>query len=158
MQRIVIFGNSGSGKTTMARALAREHGLVHLDLDLLAWQSPGVRRDLAGSVAEIRAFTESHEQWVVEGCYADLIEAVLPLCTEMRFLNPGVEACVANCRARPWEPDKYASAEEQNARLAFLLAWVRDYDKRTGELSLAGHRALFDGFAGPKREFTSALS
>lgn len=156
MQRIVIFGNSGSGKTTMARALAREQGLAHLDLDLLAWQSPGVRRAIAESVAEIRAFADAHAEWVVEGCYADLIQAALPLCTEMRFLNPGVEICVANCRARPWEPQKYDSPEEQDARLAFLLGWVRQYESRTDEFSLASHRALFDGFAGPKREIASA--
>lgn len=153
MQRIVIYGNSGSGKTTMARAAAAELGLVHLDLDLIAWESPGVRRAPAASVAMLHDFFAEHPSWVVEGCYADLVEAALPFCTELRFLNPGVEACVANCRARPWEPEKYASREEQDERLAFLLDWVRQYDTRTDEYGLPRHRALFDGFAGTKREY-----
>jgi adenylate kinase family enzyme len=51
MPRILIYGNSGSGKTTMARAVAAELGLEHLDLDLIAWDAPGERRSPAASVA-----------------------------------------------------------------------------------------------------------
>jgi adenylate kinase family enzyme len=152
-RRVLIYGNSGSGKTTMARAVAAELGVEHLDLDLIAWDSPGERRSPAASVAMLEAYFAAHDAWVVEGCYGDLVEAALPYCTELRFLNPGVERCIANCRARPWEPEKYASPEEQDQRLAFLLDWVRQYDTRTDEYSLARHRAIFDGFAGPKREY-----
>lgn len=152
-QRIVIFGNSGSGKTTMARALAREHGLAHLDMDSLAWASPGVRAEAEASARAIRAFVDANAAWVVEGCYGDLIEQILPHATEVRFLNPGVDACVAHCRARPWEPDKYPSKEAQDEKLAFLLGWVREYETRTDEYSLARHRALFDAFPGSKREY-----
>jgi adenylate kinase family enzyme len=153
LTRILIFGNSGSGKTTMARALARERGLPHLDLDSLAWAEAAVRRPLAESVALIEGFVARHPEWVIEGCYGDLLEVVLPHCTELRFLNPGVEACIANCRARPWEPEKYASKEEQDANLAFLLDWVREYDTRDDEYSLARHRRIFDSFPGRKREY-----
>jgi adenylate kinase family enzyme len=158
MVRILIFGNSGSGKSTMARDLSLKCGIPHLDLDQLAWTSPGTRKPVAESAAEIRTFAAQHPQWVAEGCYADLVEVLVPLATELRFLNPGVEACIANCRARPWEPDKYASKEEQDARLEFLLQWVRDYETRHDEYSLTRHRELFDRYAGPKREWTQLQS
>ena len=152
--RYLLFGNSGSGKTTMARVLAAEHGLVHLDLDTVAWSSPGVRRPAAESIAEIERFLARNNGWVVEGCYADLMDPILSAATEVRFLNPGVERCVANCLARSWEPDKYSSKEEQDAKLAFLLGWVRDYETRDDEYSLKAHRALFDRYQGTKREIT----
>lgn len=153
MDRVVIFGNSGSGKTTMARALAQDRALAHLDLDHLAWESPGVRRRLPVSRGEVETFLGEHDDWVIEGCYGDLLEIVLPHATEARFLNPGVEACVANCRARRWEPGKYASKAAQDAKLEFLVGWVREYESRTDEFSLVRHRRLFDGFRGAKREF-----
>lgn len=91
----------------------------------------------------------------MEGSYGDLIEVALPCCTEMHFLNPGVDACVANCAGRPWEPEKYASREDQDRMLDFLIAWVRDYESRSDEYSLARHRAIYDSFDGVKSEHTS---
>jgi adenylate kinase family enzyme len=154
MNRIVIIGNSGSGKTTMGDRLASEFGIPHLDLDSLAWESPAVRRPLPESAAMIHAFVRANPEWIVEGCYAGLVESILPFATELRFLNPGIDACVRNCRARPFEPHKYASMEEQNARLDFLLSWVREYAVRQDEYSLAAHCRLFDAFPGAKREYT----
>lgn len=152
MRRILIFGNSGSGKSTLARQLAQEHHLPHLDLDHLAWTSPGIRKPTAESASEIAIYTTTNPEWIAEGCYGDLLELMLQKATEVVFLNPGVEACVANCRARPWEPEKYPSKEDQDERLEFLIQWVREYETRTDEYSFHRHRMLFDGFQGAKQE------
>lgn len=152
-RRILIYGNSGSGKTTMAQTLQRAHGLSHLDLDLIAWAEAGRRLPLAESVSQLRAFQSVNSSWVIEGSYGSLIEAALSACTELRFLNPGVEACVANCRRRQWEPAKYATSEEQDAQLALLLTWVRRYETRQDEYGLSHHRAIFEAFAGEKCEY-----
>lgn len=156
MQRIVIIGNSGSGKSTLAQALASRHGLAHLDLDTVAWLPaiPPSRRALVESAAAIDAFRAEHTGWVMEGCYADLAELALPHATQLLFLNPGVEACIAQCRLRPWEPHKYSSPAAQDRNLAMLLDWVRGYETREDEFSLRRHRALFEGFNGAKREYT----
>jgi adenylate kinase family enzyme len=157
MPRIIILGNSGSGKSTLARALAATSQVAHLDLDTLAWQpaTPPTRRPLQASIAAITEFMDTHDAWVVEGCYADLLAAAAARCTRLVFLNPGAEACSANCRARPWEPHKYPSPEAQDRNLDMLLAWVRDYETRNDEFSLQAHRRLFDGFAGERLELTS---
>jgi hypothetical protein len=73
------------------------------------------------------------------------------------FLEPGVEACLANCSSRPWEPHKYESQQVQDQHLQFLLTWVREYYTRDGELSLAAHQALFDEYRGPKHKLTARV-
>lgn len=151
MRRIVIIGNSGSGKSTLAGKLATEHALQALDLDTITWSSPGVRRDLSESRADLDTFIAEHDAWVIEGCYASLAEHALPHCTELVFLDPGVEACVAHNEARPWEPHKYASKEAQDQNLAMLQQWVRDYYTRDDEYSHAAHQRVFDAFTGSKR-------
>jgi adenylate kinase family enzyme len=155
--RVVVMGNSGAGKSTLAARLARTHAIAHLDLDTLAWlpEPPPRRAPLDDSLAKLAAFTATHDGWVIEGCYADLLAAAAERCTLLVFVNPGTEACIANCRARPWEPHKYPSREAQDANLDMLIGWVRDYETRDDEFSLRRHRAVFDAFSGDKRELTT---
>lgn len=148
-------GNSGSGKSTLASDLSRE-GAAHLDLDTLAWlpTTPPQRAPLAEAVAKIEAFIGAHASWVIEGCYTDLLSAAAAHADRLVFLNPGVEVCIANAKARPWEPHKYDSKAAQDANLAMLIEWIRAYETRDDEFSLAAHRRLFDGFGGDKLEIT----
>jgi adenylate kinase family enzyme len=151
--RVVVVGNSSSGKSTLAKQL----GVPHLDLDTVAWwpTQPPTRRPIAESAGAVDAFTRAHDAWVIEGCYADLAELVLPRCTQLVWLDPGVDACLANARARPWEPHKYESRQAQDANLAMLEDWIRGYATRDDACSRAAHRALFEQYAGPKLALTS---
>lgn len=122
---------------------------------MVAWQPDAeepTRRAFEASQRDILAFVETSQEWVVEGCYADLLSVALPHATEIVFLNPGTATCIANARKRPWEPHKYASPEAQNANLVMLVDWIKAYDQRRDEFSYAAHRRLFDGFAGKKTE------
>lgn len=156
MPGIVIIGNSGSGKSTLARKLAETSGAPTLDLDSIVWE-PGkiaVPRAPDAARADLDAFCDAHTDWIAEGCYGTLAEYALRHRPELIFVNPGEAACLANCRARPWEPHKYASKAEQDSKLEFLLTWVSAYYARDDDMSLARHRAIFDAYTGPKREIT----
>ena len=101
---------------------------------------------------EIRRFMARHKEWVIEGCYTDLLLLAASQAREAIFLNPGTEQCVANCRRRAWEPHKYDSKQAQDENLDMLVDWVRQYADRTDECSLASHTALYASFQGRKRE------
>ena len=154
--RVAIIGNSGSGKSTLAKSLARSSVPV-LDLDTIVWEPRvvAVMRPPATALTDLEAFCTRHDEWIVEGCYADLISATLGSGPELLFLNPGEAVCLKHCRERPWEPHKYASKAEQDAKLGFLLTWVSEYFVREGPMSLKAHVALFQAYRGPKREVTS---
>lgn len=151
-KHVVILGNSGSGKSTLAARLAEQEALRRLDLDTLAWDPVRVTvlRPEAVVIAELREFTRQPGGWVIEGCYGNLVAPLLGPNRLLLLLDPGLERCLANCRARPWEPHKYPTPEAQAARLSFLLDWVAGYYQRQDPLSLAYHRALFEAHPGPK--------
>jgi adenylate kinase family enzyme len=156
--RIVILGNSGSGKSTMARHLIQTSGVPLLCLDEIAWEQGTHRRPIDESIRSLHQFIENNNEWIIEGCYGDLVEAALPFCTELRFLNPGVEVCVEHCRRRQWEPEKFPSQEAQQAMLTHLVEWVRQYETRDDEFGLKYHRRIFTQFKGPKKEYLSLSS
>ena len=152
--KVLVFGNSGSGKSTYARALSAREGVAHLDLDLIVWE-PGriaVQRAPESVAASLQTFIDSHRAWVIEGCYGELIRAASAHCTLLVFLNPGLDVCLANNLKRPWEPQKYASLELQNAMRSPLQEWVIGYYQREDAWSYRAHREIFDAFTGPKLE------
>jgi aminoglycoside phosphotransferase (APT) family kinase protein len=152
--KVVIIGNSGAGKSSYAARLARLHDLVYLELDGLVWEPHrvAVARPPAAVRADLERFLAEHERWVIEGCDGDLAELALGACTELVFMNPGVEACLDHNRRRPWEPHKFDDPADQERMLPPLLDWVRDYHTRTGPRSYGFHRRLFDEHQGKKRE------
>jgi adenylate kinase family enzyme len=156
--KVILLGNAGAGKSTMARRLLGSADIPRLSLDEIAWDQGTRRKPLTESLVLLSEFLGAKEQWVIEGCYGDLIEAALSHCTELRFLNPGMETCVAHCNRRPWEASKFSSAEQQNAMLGQLIQWVKEYETRNDEYGLKRHRQIFDNFSGTKREYTSTAS
>ena len=149
---MLIFGNSGSGKSTLAKKLATQYQLAHLDLDTVAWQetSPIARMPIEESRRLLDCFTKENDEWVIEGCYADLLALLTPQANEMVYLNLPVEACVSNAKTRPWEPHKYNSKEAQDTNLPMLLDWIAQYPLRDDTFSQRAHQQLFDGFTGNK--------
>lgn len=155
--KVVIFGNSGSGKSTLAKVYSNKYKLAHLDLDVLAWKDtmPPERQEFKSTAIEIDNFKRKNKGWVIEGCYSDLLRYSMRDATEIVFLNPGVEACIVNAKARPWEEHKYSTKEAQDKNLSMLIEWIRQYPYREDEFSLNAHLKLYNEFIGLKIEYNS---
>ena len=156
LRKVLIFGNSASGKSTLAKHLADTEQLAHLDLDLLAWQAtnPPTRTPLAQSGELIAQFMKQHQNWVIEGCYTDLLALAESESTAAIFMNLSVEDCIANAKNRPWEPHKYDSKATQDANLAMLLEWIAQYEVREDTFSKNAHTEFYQNYAADKQMIT----
>jgi adenylate kinase family enzyme len=160
LDKIIIFGNSGAGKSTLAKKRAQSNNLAHFDLDTIAWLPPKAlnhspeRMPLEDSKVKIEQFITTNANWVIEGCYADLLEFIMTEATEVIFLDLPVEVCMANAKDRPWEPHKYQSKQAQDKNLPMLLNWIAQYPERTDTFSQQAHQKLFDGFSGKKQRYS----
>jgi len=159
MKKLLIFGNSGSGKSTLAKYMRKSEGLAHLDLDSLAWEEtlPPQRRHIEDAEKDILTFIDTHDSWVIEGCYTDLLELVSAYSNEIIFMNLSIEDCISNAKSRSWEPHKYESKQAQDNNLAMLINWITQYKERSDTFSLMAHQTFFDNYNGQKRIINSNL-
>jgi adenylate kinase family enzyme len=103
--KIILLGNAGAGKSTLSKKLIAKHPTARLSLDEVAFQDGTERHPLQDSIEDVKRWIADNESWIIEGCYAEIIEPLLESCDELIFLNPGVDVCIAHCRSRPWEPE-----------------------------------------------------
>jgi adenylate kinase family enzyme len=86
MQRIVVIGTSGSGKTSMARALAARLGLPHVELDSLHWE-PNWTEAPTELLRERTLEATAGAGWVVDGNYNKLRDVVWPRADTIVWLD-----------------------------------------------------------------------
>lgn len=68
VQRVWVVGNSGSGKTTVARALSRRLGVPHLEIDAVNHQPGWVPLEEGELRRRVREVADS-DRWVADGNY-----------------------------------------------------------------------------------------
>ncbi len=158
-RKLLIFGNSGSGKSNLAKHLNKTENIAHLDLDPLAWLNtdPPQRASLNKSFKKLQEFIDGKQSWVIEGCYTDLLELISHQANEIIYLNLPVELCIENAKNRPLEPHKYESKNAQDDNLAMLTEWIIQYENRDDEFSKKSHLKFYDSFAGKKKMVTKNI-
>jgi adenylate kinase family enzyme len=143
--RIVITGNSGSGKSHVAQCIAQTFALPVIDLDQIYWMetSYGTKRGdtLARDLAEKAA---ARPAWVIEGVFGALCRIALQNATGLIWLDLPWEECRAGLMQRGLRRNM------TEADHAELVAWAAEYWTRQNANSYAGHLRLFEAFSGAK--------
>ncbi|MCJ7604439.1 MAG: hypothetical protein MUO19_00180 [Dehalococcoidales bacterium] len=78
-KRIAVWGNSSSGKTTLAAALAERCGIPHIEMDAIFWRPDWVESPIEEFRVNINSAIEAHpDGWVMDGNYSRVQDLVLP--------------------------------------------------------------------------------
>lgn len=146
LQRTIIIGNSGAGKSNLAEHFAALIPGRAVDLDLLHWEDDGrgPKRDENAARALVRDIAAG-PAWVIEGVYGWLVEEAFPRATALIWLDLPWSACRQGLLARGQRRGGTAT------EFADLLKWAEAYWDRTTPSSFAGHARLYEAFAGIKQ-------
>ncbi len=85
-----IFGASGSGTSTLGKAIAEELGIAHFDTDDFYWAPSKVpftvKRSIDDRLAMLNTAFEEHSDWVLSGSLCGWGDPLIPLFTHVVFL------------------------------------------------------------------------
>ena len=129
MNKAIIIGCPGSGKSTFSKALHEKTNLPLYHLDMLYWNSDrttvskDIFRERLQSVLVL-------DKWIIDGNYGSTIEMRLKECDTVFFLDYPLEICIDGVRQRkgtvrtdmPW-----VETEDDEEFLQF----IRDFEKRS---------------------------
>lgn len=149
--KTAIVGNSGSGKTWLANALAKATAVQAIHLDAIFWKPGGF--DEKRPKAETTRLTEEAAKrpaWIVEGVFGDLLMPFLSNAHVLIWLDPGWEVCEMRLHRRGTESKVHMERIQSDQGVAKLIAWASTYETRSDTTSKAGHSIIFNSFSGPK--------
>ena len=72
--KIAVLGFSGCGKSTLAQKLGEKYQLPVLHLDSVQFAANWVERELEDKLRDVAAFMDSHDSWVMDGNYSNLLQ------------------------------------------------------------------------------------
>ena len=94
MQRIMIIGCGGAGKSTLARKLGEKTGLPVVHLDQIWWE-PGNWKHMEREEFDTRLQIEvERPQWILDGNFNRTIEMRLEACDTVIYLDFSRFACL----------------------------------------------------------------
>lgn len=151
-KNIHITGASGSGVTTLGKALAEELGAAHLDIDDFFWLPTDppytVKRPRAQRLALLdKAFAQaSGTGWVLSGSILDWGDSLMPLFDLAIFVSTPTELRLHRLRAREaarFGAEAVAPGGARHKEHEWFIEYAAAYDegRREGR-SRARHEAL----------------
>ena len=125
MQRVLVIGSPGAGKSTLSHGLAARTGLPLYHLDKLFWRSGWVERDRAEGRTELAAILAG-DRWIIDGNYGSSLPMRIARADTVVWLDYPAWLCLGRVLKRWWQyrgtarPDMTEDCPE-NLNLEFLL-------------------------------------
>jgi len=92
MQKVVVIGSPGAGKSTLSRKLSRQLKLPLYHMDQLFWRPGWVSTPKAEFLAELDRITQS-PQWIIDGNYNSTLALRIAAADTIVFLDLQAGIC-----------------------------------------------------------------
>lgn len=149
--RMIIVGNSGSGKTWLANNLARIIRCQVIHLDDIFWEPGGFDKKRSPEVvAKIIDEAKKGASWIAEGVFGELAEKFIERAQYLVWLDIDWPICRDRLLKRGSESKRHMGREESAEGLRQLIEWASQYYQRKNARSYEGHKRLMNNFHGEK--------
>lgn len=145
MQRVLVIGPCGAGKSTLSGELGRRLKLPVFHMDQLNWKPGWIESSKDEITAKLRAIV-TNDRWLIDGTYGGTLGPRLHRADTVVYLDFPIGLCVHRLLKRIWtyrgrsRPDMTEGCPERFdlAFLFYLIRWNSGPRIRT-EARLKGH-------------------
>ena len=125
--KLIIIGNSGSGKTWLATRLATTTKTSVVHLDEIFWEPGGFNQKRSSEELD-RLITETKQgtSWIVEGVFGELTERYFDEAELFIWLDIDWEICKARLLTRGSESKRHLGRVQSEKGLGELIEWLRN--------------------------------
>lgn len=103
MEKVIVIGSPGAGKSTFSRALHQKTGLPLYHLDLL-WHKADRTTVSPEEFDATLGRVLPEERWIIDGNYARTLAPRLEACDTVFLLDYPLEVCLEGIRSRMGKP------------------------------------------------------
>jgi adenylate kinase family enzyme len=140
MQRVLVIGSGGAGKSTFATRLGERTGLPVIHLDALFWRA-GWRETPRDEWARVVSGLLERDAWVMDGNYGGTLDARFTACDTVIFLDLPRRVCLWRVVRRWWRhrgrtrPDMADGCDERLTLEFVQWVWQYPATRRPGILA-----------------------
>ena len=128
MNRIIVIGSPGAGKSTFARKLKEKTGLPLYYLDMIFHRPDKTTVTREEFDQKLQAILQT-DNWIIDGNYQRTLSLRFEACTDVFFLDFSLELCLEGAAARigtarddmPWVEQEFDSEFRQ-----YILDFPKD--------------------------------
>ena len=128
MQRIVVIGCPGSGKSTLSRELHSKTGIPLFHLDMMYWNADKTTVEKRIFLERLYSVLEK-EEWIIDGNYSSTMDLRVAACDTVIFLDYPLDLCLAGIRERRGKPRSdmpWIETEED----AEFIEFIKNYNEQ----------------------------
>ena len=103
MERVIVIGCPGSGKSTFSRALHAATGLPLVHLDMLFWNADKTTVEKPLFLERLQTALNQPE-WILDGNFSSTLELRMQACDTVFFLDYPLEVCLQGIKERRGRP------------------------------------------------------
>lgn len=146
-QRIIIIGNSGSGKTWLGRALSENKKIDLFHMDNIRWDQSGYEiRRLATDIEKDLETIKNRDTWILEGVFGKMAQSCLSFADLLIWLDFPWEECKKNLFVRGPQFENVLTSSEKEKALKTLMEWASTHGARKDANSWSFFNNLYTNF------------
>ena len=130
MQRVIIIGCPGSGKSTFGKKLNNVTGLPLYHLDMMYWNKDKTTVGKEIFLDRLQNVLSCHE-WIIDGNYGSTMEMRLKECDTVFFLDYPTDICLEGVRERRGKPRSDMPWFETDAVDEDFISFIENFNSES---------------------------